>query len=109
MKNYEDLSVSYLHYPLLQSRVLMTLRKGAFENTEGKGEDACNTVPFSSNKKLLSAKLLVWKSLNFFVWEEVHSFPNHKNEPVQFQTICRPKHKCDKKIMISLGSVKRTL
>ena len=30
-----------------------------------------NFLPFSLNLKLLSANLLVWRSLKFFVWERV--------------------------------------
>ena len=35
-------------------------------------------LPFSSNLKLSSATLSVWKSLKFVVWERVNSFPKDK-------------------------------
>ena len=47
---------------------LTPLGNKPFENTVGKGEIARNCLPFSSNLKLSSATLSVWKSLKFVIW-----------------------------------------
>ena len=47
-----------------------------------------NFLPFSSNSKLLSAALSVWKSLKFVVWERVKVVLNPNTTNQQFNHTC---------------------
>ena len=112
-----------------QSRLLTTLRKEAFENILGKGENAGHQhfllFPkcFPSSQKQISIfkshlvcplqKLSVWNRLRFVVWERVKSIYCHcQSHGKKKIHCCSSQHNfsfCSPSLITKLGHIKRSI